>query len=81
METEEVTLSSVLRKGLLLLQPFVTVMGTFRVLFLFSQLLSSFSCLSTDIRLVSASLLVGTDLAGEISSARGSCIIQNISEL
>ena len=39
-------------------------MGTFRILFLTSSL----SSLSTDIRLVSASLLVGTDLAVGVSS-------------
>ena len=78
METEEVRLSSGLRKGLLLFQPFFRVMGTFLCFFLFSQLSASLSSLSTDLLLVSASLVVGTDLAGELSSVNG--IIPSLSE-
>ena len=53
-------------------------MGTFLELFLLSQLLSSLSSLSTDLLLPSASLLVGSDLAGGISSGNVNDIIQII---
>ena len=78
METEEVRPSSGLRKGLLVFQPFFTVMGTVLSLCLFSQLLSSWSSLSTDILRVSANLLVWTDLAGVISSVNGNSNSENI---
>lgn len=82
MDTEDVGPSSGLRKGLLLLvvvfQLFFTVMGTFLELFLFSQLLSSLYSLSTDILFASASLLVGADLGGVISSVNVNFIISQI---